>query len=74
MAKLTTSKFKRWEMYVADHGNGLNFERRRVGDRRKREVAPFDGVERRISAERRRPEVTEVTLSVDEWEQLFGEA
>lgn len=51
-------------------GNG---EDRRVVNRRVKEVGPPPGwKERRLSAEKRKPEVTEGSL--DEWEALMGKS
>ncbi|MBZ0095225.1 MAG: hypothetical protein K8H75_07655 [Sulfuricella sp.] len=51
-------------------GNG---EDRRVGNRRVKEVGPPPGwKERRLSAEKRQPEVAEGSL--EEWEALMGKS
>ena len=48
-------------------------ERRKTGDRRKRDIGPPEGwLERRKSAERRLPKAEESELSDDEFAQLFG--
>jgi len=48
-------------------------ERRKLGDRRKRDIGPPEGwLERRKTAERRLPKAEESELSDDEFAKLFG--
>lgn len=49
---------------------GVLDERRSGRDRRRRETPPPAGADRRRSIEPRRPEVTEVEMSADQWAAL----
>lgn len=60
--------------FVADHGKELADELRSGEDRRKRDIGTREGKERRLSAERRKPEVAEIDLSAEEWKRLFGQS